>query len=123
MWPLAPFSNMNHSPRGSAEIGSTTSNKRQRSLKCDCEAERSFNIALSPEDVSHLTTVRAVLQCVRLRRWERELVAQDQPMTPAIEREAAAPSPSMRERFVRYTPPTPPVHMPAESPSFAIRKS
>jgi len=34
--------------------------------------ERSFDIALSAEDVSHLTTVRAVLQCVRLRRWERE---------------------------------------------------
>ena len=34
--------------------------------------ERSFDIALSADDVTHLTTLRAVLQCVRLRRWERE---------------------------------------------------
>jgi hypothetical protein len=84
--------------------------------------ERFFAIRLSPEDVSHLTTVRAVLQCVRLRRWEREMVAQEQAMAPAIESEATASSPSMRERFVRYTPPMPPVHMPATAPSFATRK-
>lgn len=85
--------------------------------------ERSFDITLSPADVLHLTTIRAVLQCVRLRRWEREMAAQEQAMAPAIESEAAAPAPSMRERFVRYTPPTPPVHLPATAPSFAIRKS
>lgn len=81
--------------------------------------ERQFDITLKPEDVSHLTTVRAVLQCVRLRRWEREMEDQ-QPMAASASAEA---SPSMRDRFVRYTPPTPPVHMPAPVPSFALRKS
>jgi acyl carrier protein len=87
------------------------------------DLERSFDITLSPEDVLHLTTIRAVLQCVRLRRWEREMAAEEQAMAPPIESEAAAPSPSMRERFVRYTPPTPPLHIPATAPSFATRKS
>jgi acyl carrier protein len=80
--------------------------------------ERSFDITLAPEDLQHLTTVRAVLQCVRLRRWERELAAHEQPEVAS----AAAPSPTMRERFVRYTPPTPSAHMPATAPSFALRR-
>ncbi len=86
--------------------------------------ERSFDITLSPEDVSHLTTVRAVLQCVRLRRWERELASQErQPATmPAPEVAAAALATPMRERFVRYTPPVSPMSIPA-GPSFAVRKS
>ena len=81
--------------------------------------EQSFDISLSPEDVSHLTTVRAVLQCVRLRRWEREMATHPT--------EHAAPitvaNPPLRERFVRYTPPVPPVSMPVATPSFALRKS
>ena len=40
---LAPFSKANHSPLGSAEIGSGTSRSAQRSLKWDWEAERSFS--------------------------------------------------------------------------------
>ena len=88
--------------------------------------ERSFDISLSPEDVSHLTTVRAVLQCVRLRRWEREMASHEQPaaITAVVERAvASSPAPSMHERFVRYTPPTPQAHTPATPPSVAIRKS
>ena len=90
--------------------------------------ERSFDITLSPEDVAHLTTVRTVLQCVRLRRWERAVAGQQQPAAIAAatgsETSVSSPSsPSMRERFVRYTPPTSPVHLPATAPSFALRKS
>ncbi|MCC6767024.1 MAG: hypothetical protein IT293_20400 [Deltaproteobacteria bacterium] len=82
--------------------------------------ERSFDITLSPEDVSHLTTVRAVLQCVRLRRWEREVALQD--AAPAVA--AATTSGPLRERFVRYTAPVPPMPLPMPaSPSVAIRKS
>jgi acyl carrier protein len=88
--------------------------------------EQSFDITLSPEDVSHLKTVRAVLQCVRLRRWERELANQEQVGVPAPvaipEAAAAATAPSLRERFVRYTPPATPMAMPA-SPSVELRKS
>ncbi|MCC6847911.1 MAG: hypothetical protein IT294_05370 [Deltaproteobacteria bacterium] len=80
--------------------------------------ERSFDITLSPEDVSHLTTVRAVLQCVRLRRWERELACEESAAAPA----AVTAAKPLHERFVRYTAPVPPVPNPA-SASFAIRKS
>jgi hypothetical protein len=82
--------------------------------------ERSFDITLSPEDVSHLTTLRAVLQCVRLRRWEREH-APDEQAAQVLSREAAPPG--WRERFVRYTPPASPLPMSAPTPSFALRKS
>lgn len=83
--------------------------------------ERSFDIALSPEDITHLTTLRAVLQCVRLRRWEREA---EQHLASA-EAAAAATSTlatSLRDRFVRSTQPTPPAPTPAAT-SFAARKS
>jgi hypothetical protein len=89
----------------------------QRRLAADLE--ESFDITLSPEDVAHLTTVRAVLQCVRLRRWERETAIPSrqhaQPITVA--------APPLRERFVRYTPPAAPVPMPVATSSFALRKS
>jgi acyl carrier protein len=86
--------------------------------------ERQFDITLSEEDVSHLTTVRAVLQCVRLRRWERDMERQES-VAAALAAQAAdeAVAPSMRDRFVRYTPPAaPPAHVPT-APSFALRKS
>ncbi len=86
--------------------------------------ERSFDITLSPEDISHLTTVRAVLQCVRLRRWEREMAEEEQAKIPREEIAAAALTASpLRDRFVRYTPPASPMPMSAPAPSFAIRKS
>ncbi len=66
--------------------------------------ERSFDITLSPEDVSHLTTVRAVLQCVRLRRWERDVALEQrdeaEAAVPAPEVAAAAMAP-FSDRFVR----------------------
>jgi acyl carrier protein len=95
----------------------------QRRLAADLE--RSFDITLSPEDVAHLTTVRAVLQCVRLRRWERELVTHDEavgaPM-PAPEIVTPIQTTPMRDRFVRYTPSAPAMSMPTAA-SYAIRKS
>ncbi len=84
--------------------------------------ERSFDITLSPEDVSHLTTVRAVLQCVRLRRWEREAASHEEVTAPVAAVMRTHSAPNMRERFVRYTAPTPPVPLPTAA-SFAIRKS
>lgn len=86
--------------------------------------ERSFDITLSSEDVSHLTTVRAVLQCVRLRRWERELANQEQHEASVAVPEIAAAGAAtpLRDRFVRYTPPVSPMPLPA-APSLAIRKS
>ncbi len=92
--------------------------------------ERSFDITLSPEDVTHLTTLRAVLQCVRLRRWERDIDQErDEAVGPAAAVAAAASGftalpAGMRDRFVRYTPPAQPMPMPAAAAaSFAIRKS
>jgi acyl carrier protein len=87
--------------------------------------ERAFGISLSPEDVTHLTTVRAVLQCVRLRRWEREMAKHDarRAAVPTLEIGAPTATQPGRERFLRYTPPTPAVHVPATAPSFALRKS
>lgn len=87
--------------------------------------ERSFDIRLSPDDVSHLTTVRAVLQCVRLRRWEREVEEQEHELTPAVpasEIAAAALATPLSGRFVRYTPPITPMPLPATQ-SFVLRKS
>jgi acyl carrier protein len=86
--------------------------------------ERSFDISLSPEDISHLTTVRAVLQCVRLRRWERETMnaAPDRLVASTTAAAEPTPAPSLRERLVRYSPPTSSVPMPAAA-SFAARKS
>jgi hypothetical protein len=86
--------------------------------------ERSFDITLTPEDLQHLTTVRAVLQCVRLRRWEKEMEEEGRLTAAAALAANAVPDtmPPMRERFVRYTPPAAPVHVPA-APSFALRKS
>ena len=40
---LAPRSKQYHSPVGSASVGLGSPSSRQRSLKCDCAAERSFN--------------------------------------------------------------------------------
>ena len=84
--------------------------------------ERSFDIRLSPEDVSHLTTVRAVLQCVRLRRWERELAQAQVAVQPAMAAKDAAATP-FSDRFVRYTPPAAMPLPTTPSAAFAIRKS
>ena len=85
--------------------------------------ERSFEITLQPEDVQHLTTVRAVLQCVRLRRWERDTAIHAvEELDTAMTAEAVNATPGMRQRFVRYTAPTPPVHLPTAA-AFAVRKS
>lgn len=82
------------------------------------DLERSFDITLAPDDVSHLTTIRAVLQCVRLRRWEREMESHAAATAAPI-----VATPPIRERFVRYTPPASQLPLPAATPSFALRKS
>jgi hypothetical protein len=106
------------SARSRASLPGIESPEVQRRLAANLE--RSFDIVLSPEDVSHLTTVRAVLQCVRLRRWERDTAAHERQEQPP---QAAIAARSLRERLVRYTPPvSPPVPLPA-APSYAIRKS
>ena len=45
----APRSKQYHSPAGSASVGVGSPSSRQRSMKCDCAAERSFN-----SDARHL---------------------------------------------------------------------
>lgn len=52
------------------------------------DLERAFGIALAPDDVGHMETVRDVLQCVRLRRWTQRTDAPvlhlaEQPLRPA----------------------------------------
>lgn len=104
--------------RSRATLPGIDSPEVQRRLAANLE--RSFDITLSPEDVAHLTTVRAVLQCVRLRRWEREH-APDEQAAEVLAREQARPS--LRDRFVRYTAPASPLPMAEPAPSFAFRKS
>jgi hypothetical protein len=65
--------------------------------------ERSFDIALTSEDVHHLTTVRAVLQCVRLRRWERE-AEQHLASAQAAAIATSELAMSLQDRFVRSSP-------------------
>jgi hypothetical protein len=77
--------------------------------------ERSFDIALSPEDVSHLTTVRAVLQCVRLRRWERE-AEQHLASAQAAALATSELATTLRERFAP-TSPTPAAATPQHASS------
>jgi hypothetical protein len=87
--------------------------------------ERQFDITLTEEDVCHLTTVRAVLQCVRLRRWERDMEEQESvaaALAAQAADEVAAPTASTRDRFIRYTPPAAPPRSPrAWSPACASR--
>lgn len=54
-----------------------------------------FGIAISEPDLAHLRTVRDVLQCVRLRLWEKRVAAR----VPA-EATADAPAPAERPLFV-----------------------
>jgi len=108
--------------RSRAALPGIESPEVQRRLAANLE--RSFDITLSPEDVSHLTTVRAVLQCVRLRRWEREMAGEEQAGVPIQVDVPAAAAPTLRDRFVRYTPPASPLPMSMPAPSsVALRKS
>ena len=86
--------------------------------------ERSFDITLSPEDISQLTTVRAVLQCVRLRRWERKMAAEEQATVPAPEIAAAALTTSPLQDRLRAVHPAGLPHADVRTgPLFAIPQS
>jgi hypothetical protein len=67
--------------------------------------EVAFGIELGETDLARLHTVRDVLQCVRLRRWEQTLsgdaarVSAPRATHPIF----VAPTRDPRERFIRYT--------------------
>ena len=70
--------------------------------------ELAFGIEIAEPDLAHLHTVRDVLQCVRLRLWEKRVAAR----APGAAAPAARPvfvtsSRELRERFIRYTRPAP----------------
>jgi hypothetical protein len=71
--------------------------------------ELAFGIAIPAPDLAHLRTVRDVLQCVRLRLWEKQAWPAAEPATlpaasrlrPVFVRRSSDPY----ERFLRYTAP------------------
>jgi hypothetical protein len=67
--------------------------------------ELTFGIEVGEPDLARLHTVRDVLQCVRLRRWEGRVTGA--PGTTADTRPArpifVAPTRDPRERFLRFT--------------------
>jgi hypothetical protein len=68
--------------------------------------EVAFGIELGGADLAQLHTVRDVLQCVRLRRWEQTVSSGDaaRPAAPRATRPIfVAPTRDPRERFIRYT--------------------
>jgi acyl carrier protein len=81
--------------------------------------ELAFNIDIPAHDAEHWETVRDVLQCVRLRRWEKRATgATDAPAAPPDEVRPVfvTPTRDARERFRRYTPPA----LPALPPDSGI---
>lgn len=73
--------------------------------------ELAFGIAIPEPDLAHLHTVRDVLQCVRLRLWEKNAWPASQtspnpaPSTAARVRPVfVRTSSDPYERFMRYTP-------------------
>jgi hypothetical protein len=75
--------------------------------------ELTFGIEISEPDLAHLHTVRDVLQCVRLRLWEKRVSTRaPAEATPGAPAPAAQPlfvtaSREPGERFIRYTRPAP----------------
>ncbi len=70
--------------------------------------ELAFGIAIPEPDLRHLHTVRDVLQCVRLRLWEKQAwPASQSPAPPTASRVRPVfvrTSSDPYERFIRYTP-------------------
>ena len=67
--------------------------------------ELTFGIELVEDDLARLHTVRDVLRCVRLRRWERRVTTgAGAPDARSMRPVFVAPTRDPRERFVRYTP-------------------
>jgi hypothetical protein len=72
--------------------------------------ELAFGISMQDGDLAHLRTVRDVMQCVRLRAWERRTIAASDGGSRAPARQIGVPRPVFvattrdpRERFMRYT--------------------
>ena len=81
----------------------------QRTLAANLEI--AFGIQIAEGDLAHLRTVRDVMQCVRLRAWERRATApgEPRPRDPRPVRPVfVASSRDPRERILRYTPQTRP---------------
>ncbi len=87
--------------------------------------ELAFGIELPERDLTRLHTVRDVLQCVRLRRWEERIRTAEAPQPHAS---LGAPRPVFmtptrdpRERFIRFTrrpaPAPPPAPFATQPPS------
>jgi acyl carrier protein len=79
--------------------------------------ELAFGIEMQPDDLPRLRTVRDVLRCIRLRRWEQrvtetgQIASEDAPRQPPARPVFVAPTRDPRERLIRYTPrplPSPP---------------
>jgi hypothetical protein len=89
--------------------------------------ELAFGIEVGEHDLVHFRTVRDVLQCVRLRRWERRAGSEDGAAGPAVAGARVprpvfrSPSSDPRERFIRYTPP-PPASPPAAAPARSTKR-
>ena len=92
----------------------------QRTLAANLEL--AFGIQIAEGDVAHFRTVRDVMQCVRLRSWERRATATNGATNGAHNGATnGVPSPTPRatrpvfvltsrdprERFMRYTQPIP----------------
>ena len=72
--------------------------------------ELAFGIQLEQSDLAHMHTVRDVMQCVRLRAWERRTISGSEGADAAPTAQPRVPRPVFvattrdpRERFIRYT--------------------
>jgi acyl carrier protein len=82
----------------------------QRTLAANLEL--AFGIQIVEGDIAHFRTVRDVMQCVRLRAWERRATTEAAHSAPAQPRRDPRPvrpvfvasSRDPRERILRYTP-------------------
>ena len=91
-----------------ADIPELRSETALRTLAANLEL--AFGIQVAPDDLAHLHTVRDVMQCIRLRTWERRAMAAPQGADDATARPARPGRPVFvkatrdpRERFMRYT--------------------
>ena len=65
--------------------------------------ELAFGIDLAPRDLAQLHTVRDVLQCVRLHRWEGRVTGTTAPRSEPARPVFVTPTRDPRERLFRLT--------------------
>lgn len=108
--------------KATAPLPELRSETVQRTLKANLEL--AFGIQIDEGDVAHFRTVRDVMQCVRLRAWERRATATNGARAvPTPSPRATRPvfvftSRDPRERFMRYTKPIPALAFAAARPGF-----